>query len=187
MMNNTFFQCKHFKFADIYFFIDEDTKKTVGILRNVPLIGDTQAEMTSVGSGYLVSLFGECEWMINFNGHLPIYINGMHYLDRSEPYTYINKHKPQHICKKVYNKYVFDLIITDMTNEYSRVEIVMGKMVKETSHSKAIMQVTEWIEREYADFKELEWHIMDKGNMQLYDLNFNDLLNATDSEMQQIV
>lgn len=81
---NSLFNGGRLKLADMFFFLDEEDILKVYILKNVPLIGISEKEMLDKGIRLLELGFGTCEWLIDINRQLSLYINKRYYRDISD-------------------------------------------------------------------------------------------------------
>lgn len=176
MAISTFSNSRHLKFADMFFFLDEDDILKVYILKNVPLIGTSEKEILDKGMKLLELGFGTCEWLINLNQRLPVYINKIFYRSISDRRLAFNKSTLTERC--IAGTYIFELLITDMADEYARVEIITDLTIKADSYDGAISKVREWIGKSYSDFKELEWIVKAQGKMQICDISVTDFLDG---------
>ena len=122
--------------------------------------------------------FGACEWIINLNQQLPVYINKRYYRSISDRHLAFNEIPLTE--RRIAGTYAFDLLITDMADRYSRVEIITDLTIEAGSYDRAISKVREWIDKNYSDFKELEWFIKDRGKMQIYNISVTDFLEGMD-------
>ena len=172
---NSFFNGRKLKLADMFFFLDEEDILKVYILKNVPLIGFFEKEMLDKGIKLLELGFGTCEWLIDISRQLSLYINKRYYRDISDRRPSFKETLQKENCKTV--TFEYDLLITDMQEECSRVEIITGLTIAANSYDDAISKVREWIERTYSNFKELEWFIKDRGKMQVYNISVTDFLD----------
>lgn len=175
---NSLLNGKQLKLADMFFFLDEENILKVYILKNVPLIGISEKEMLDKGIKLLEFGFGTCEWLIDINRQLSLYINKRYYRDISDRRPSFKETLQKENCKTV--TFEYDLLITDMQEECSRVEIITGLTIAANSYDDAILKVQEWIERTYSNFKELEWFIKDRGKMQIYNISVADFFDERD-------
>lgn len=173
MINNIVSQSEHFRSADVFFILADDVKTTVFLLLDIPLVGKTQEEINNSCVELLERVFRTDEWLVGFNRRLPVYINGIHYPDFFQSSNCLSNKIDN---SEIANTYTFDVIITDMPEEYSKVEMVTKKTIEAVSHIEATTKAKEWIEKEYSNFKELEWYIVDEGEMQLNVFTFRDFL-----------
>lgn len=175
MAISTFSNSRHLKLADMSFFLDEEDILKVYILKNVPLIGTSEKEMLDKGMKLLELGFGTCEWLINLDQHLPVYINKKYYRSISDRHLAFNKSTLTERC--IAGTYIFELLITDMADECTRVEIITDLTIEAGSYDGAILKVREWIGKNYSDFKELEWFVRDRGKMLFYNISITDSLD----------
>lgn len=151
---------KNFKLADLFFYKDEESVMRISILRNIPLKGDTHELVIETGVNLLERGFETCEWMIGFNRNMFIYVDDKFYrtieaIDLEIDYSLQNRSKNT-------DTYSFSLLITDMTDEYSKIMIITDYAVKANSYNSAITETHKWIEYEYRHFQQLEWYINDR-------------------------
>lgn len=151
---------KNFKLVDLFFYKDEDSVMNVSILRNIPLKGDTRGQVIETGMNLLEIGFETCEWMIGFKRNMFIYVDDKFYRtmeadDLEIDYSLQNRNKNT-------DTYMFSLLITDMTDEYSKVVIITDYMVNTNSYDAAIAETHKWIEHEYRHYKQLEWYINER-------------------------
>lgn len=170
----SFLNGKQLKLADMFFFLDEEDTLKAYILKNVPLIGTSEKEMLDNGIKLLGLGFGTCEWIINLNQQLSVYINKRYYRSISDRCPTFNEIPLT--GRRIAGTYVFDLLITDMADGHNRVEIITDLTIETGNYDMAISKVREWIDKNYSDFKELEWFIKDQGKMQIYNISVTDFL-----------
>lgn len=154
------YMIKNFKLADLFFYKDEDSVMNISILRNIPLKGDTCGQVIETGMNLLEIGFETCEWMIGFDRNMFIYVDDKFYrtieaIDLEIDYSSQNRNKNT-------DTYTFSLLITDMTDEYSKAVIITDYMVNANSYDAAIAETYKWIEHEYRHYKQLEWYINDR-------------------------
>ena len=175
MAVDTFFNNKHLKLVDMFFFLDEEDILRVYILKDVPFMGSSENEILCKGEILLEYGFGAYEWLVNFSKQLSVYINKEHYRNISDRQPTFNETLQKEKCRTC--EYKFDLLITDMSAEYSKVEIITDMTVGAVNYDDAISKVCEWIESAYSKFEELEWFIKDKGKMLIYNIYVPDFLD----------
>lgn len=172
MAISDFIRGKQLRFVDMFFTFEEEDIMKVCILQNIPVRGDSVDCIQEKCVRLIEDEYESYEWIIDFNRNMNIYMNGVYYRDLSS--FHINSMK---VIKEDVATYSFDLLVTDMPVEYSRVEIVTGVSVLTDSYNEAIAKVRAWIERKYSHFKELEWYINSRGKMQICFLSFKSLFN----------
>ncbi|RGK97643.1 hypothetical protein [Prevotella disiens] len=152
------FPIKNFKLADLFFYKDEEPVMKISILRDIALKGDTNEQAFERGVELLEWVYETCEWIIDFNRNMSIYIDGKFYktiptIDFEIDYS------SQNGCQKAY---MFCLLITDTTDEYSKIVIITDYAVTANCYDAAIAETRKWIEHEYRHFKQLEWYIKER-------------------------
>lgn len=150
----------NFKLADLFFYKDDDSIMRISILRDIPLKGNTYERALERGVKLLEWDIETCEWMIDFNHNMFIYIDDKFYrnistIDLGIDYSLQNRNKNT-------DKYMFSLLITDMAEEYSKIVIITDYTVNANCYNAAIVETRKWIEHEYRHFEQLEWYINDK-------------------------
>lgn len=173
MKINNFFKGKQLRFANMFFTSEEEDVMNVCVFKNIPVRGDSYDDMLEKCIRLIEDGFDSYEWMVKFNRKMSAYMGGVHYQDLSSCY-FDGLKKSSHGESATYK---FDLLVTDMPTEYSRVEIITGLSVLADSYNDAITKVRAWVERNYSHFKELEWHIKDQGKIQIFCLEFKILFN----------
>lgn len=151
---------KDFKLADLFFYKDEESLMSIFILRDIPLKGTTRKQALETGMNFIEGGFEACEWMIDLNRNMFIYIDDNFYrtisaIDLEIDYSLQNKSRNT-------DTYMFGLLVTDMSDEYSKVVIITNYTVKTNSYNTAIAETHKWIEHEYGHFKQLEWYINER-------------------------
>lgn len=154
---------KNFKLADLFFYKDEESAMRISILRNIPLKGDTHEQVIETGVNLLERGFETCEWMIGSNRNMLIYVDDKFYrtisaFDTEIDYSSQNGNK---------DTYMFSLLITDMTDEYSKIVIITDYAIKANSYNAAITETHKWIEHKYEHFQQLEWYINDRVHIRV--------------------
>lgn len=170
MSINTFCNDKQLSFVDMFFTLEEEDIMTIYIFQNVPVEGNSIKDRLEKCVRLLESDFGTCEWLIDWNRNMDIYINGKQYKNLSSFQVFDFDEMSESIAP-----YEFDLLVTDMPNEYGRAEIVTVFSVWAVSENEAIAKVQSWIERKYSHFEELEWYIRKRGKMKVYSISFEDV------------
>lgn len=150
----------NFKLADLFFHKEEKSIMRISILRNISLKGNTYEQALERGAKQLGWDIETCEWVVDFNHNMHIDIDGKFYrnisaIDLELDYSLQNGSKNT-------DKYMFSLLITDMTDEYSKIVIITNHMVNANCYNAAITETRKWIEHEYRHFKQLEWYINNK-------------------------
>lgn len=151
---------KDFKLSDLFFYKDEESLMSIFILRDIPLKGTTRKQALETGMNFIEGGFETCEWMIDLNRNMFIYIDDNFYrtisaIDLEIDYSLQNKSRNT-------DTYMFGLLVTDMSDEYSKVVIITNYTVKTNSYNAAIAETHKWIEHEYGHFKQLEWYINER-------------------------
>ena len=156
---------KDFKLADLFFYKDEESLMSIFILRDIPLKGTTRKQALETGMNFIEGGFETCEWIIDFNCNMFIYIDDKHY--RKIPAVDLRiDYSSQNRSKKT-DTYIFSLFITDMTDEYSKIVIITDYTVNANCYNAAIAETRKWIEHEYRHFKQLEWYINDRMQIRI--------------------
>lgn len=153
------------KFADLLFYKDEDSVMRISIFRDIPLEDNTYKHALERGVKLLEWDIDTCEWMIDFNRNMFIYIDDKFYrkisaIDLGIDYSLQNRRKETDV-------YMFSLFVTDMTDEYCKIVIITDYTVSANCYNAAIAETRKWIEHEYRHFKQLEWYINDRMHIRI--------------------
>ena len=159
------YQIYNVKCADLLFYKDEDSIMRLSIFKDIPLEDNTISQALERGAKLLEWDIDTCEWIIDFNCNMFIYIDDKFYRKISAVDLRID-YSSQNRSKKT-DTYMFSLFITDMTDEYSKIVIITDYTVNANCYNAAIAETRKWIEHEYRHFKQLEWYINDRMQIRI--------------------
>lgn len=160
------YSLKHPKLVDVFLFKETSNQQMeIVIIKNFLLLENSK-EAIHILAASIESTYDTYDWLICNKGELPVYINNQHYKDISEPSLW----KP---CVMSPNSYSFDILVTDMCTEYSLAKIITDKTFNALCRSDAVTKVRNWIEKEFSEFKELEWYIYDKGKIHVFIIDYH--------------